>query len=358
MDLGFAVDETILAEIGFARGAIPRTERDAVFDALVERVRRVPGVALATTTTTAPYWTIAFEPISIPGRDSLPDDLEAPPVNPVSVDYFRTMGMRVTLGRDLSRDDRAGAEPVAVVNETMAKRLWPGESPLGRCIKVGADTMPCTSVVGVVADVGFQNLRDASPPQYYLPLAQSRLGAQTARYIVARVSAGDTREVSASIRAALRGAHPAMESITVRPIADLLAPEVRPFRLGASMFGALGGLALLLAGVGLYAVISFGVARRARELGIRAALGARTNDVVALVLGEGVRLTAVGVAVGLILALALGRLVEAMLFGASSRDATVFGFAALTLMVVAALASAGPAWRAARVDPMTTLRDE
>jgi len=124
------------------------------------------------------------------------------------------------------------------------------------------------------------------------------------------------------------------------------------------MFGVLGGLALLLAGVGLYAVISFGVARRARELGIRAALGARTNDVVALVLGEGVRLTAVGVAVGLILALALGRLVEAMLFGASSRDATVFGVAALTLMVVAALASAGPAWRAARVDPMTTLRDE
>ena len=168
----------------------------------------------------------------------------------------------------------------------------------------------------------------------------------------------DPREVASRIHGALRGAHPALESIDVGPIAELLAPEIRPFRVGATVFGALGALALVLAGVGLYAVISFGVTRRTRELGIRAALGARRGDVVSLVMGEGVRLTVLGVATGLLLALVLGRAVEALLFGASPNDPLVFGVVAATLVVVASLAAAIPAWRAARVDPMTALRDD
>jgi predicted permease len=358
LDLGFAVHRTILAEVRFAKGTLMGGERDAVFDALADRVARVPGVALATTTSTAPYWTISFEPIAIPGRDSLPDELRAPPMNPVSPAFIRTMGMRLTRGRDLSRDDGAGAPRVAIVNATMAGRAWPGESPLGKCIKVGAETMPCTTVVGVVADVGFQSVRESAVPQYYVPIAQSRVAATGSRYIVARASSDDVRGVAASIRGALKGARPGMEAIDVRPVADLLDPEIRPFRLGAAMFGVLGGLALLLAGVGLYAVISFGVARRTRELGIRAALGAGVNDVLGLVLGEGLRLTIVGIGVGLALALALGRVVEALLFGASPRDPVVFGAVTATLIVAAALATALPAWRAARVDPMTALRDD
>ena len=357
-DLGFSVDRTILAEVSFASGTVPRAERDAVFDALAERVSRVPGVAVATTTTTAPYWTITFENISIPGRDSLPEDLRSPPMNPVSPEFFRAMGIRVTAGRDLSRDDRAVSPRVAVVNATMARGLWPGESPLGKCLKVGADTMPCTTVVGVVADVGFQNLRETSPPQFYIPIAQAGGLAGSQRYIVARADRGDVREIAASIRGALRGVRPGMEALNVRPMRELLDPEIRPFRLGATMFGVLGGLALVLAGVGLYAVISFGVTRRTREIGIRAALGARLEDVVGLVLAEGVRVTVIGVAVGVALALALGRVVEALLFGASPRDPLVFATAAVTLLAVAALASVGPALRAARVNPMIALRDD
>jgi predicted permease len=355
LDLGFAVDETILAELSFTKGSVPRSDRDALVSALVDRVKRAPGVALATLTTTAPYWTLTFENISIPGRDSLPNDLQAPPMNPVAPEFFRAMGIRLIAGRELSPDDRADGERVAVVNETMARRVWPGEAALGRCIKVGADTMPCTTVVGIVADVGFQSLREVPPPQFYVPVAQSRGGTT---FIVARTDGSDAREVASRIRGALRGAHPNMESIDVRPIADLLAPEIRPFRLGAMMFGVLGGLALLLAGVGLYAVISFGVARRKRELGIRSALGARLNDVVGLVMGESVRLTAAGVVLGLVIALLLGRVVEAMLFGASPRDPTVFAVVAVTLVAVAALAGAIPAWRASRVDPVTALRDD
>ena len=149
-----------------------------------------------------------------------------------------------------------------------------------------------------------------------------------------------------------------MAYINVRPFLDLVEPEVRPFRLGASLFGALGALALMLAGVGLYAVVSFGVARRTREIGVRSALGARAADLVRLVLGEGVRVTLVGVVVGVVLALALGRLVEAMLFEASARDPVVFAIAAATVLAVAALASMIPAWRATRVDPMAALRDD
>jgi ABC-type antimicrobial peptide transport system permease subunit len=137
---------------------------------------------------------------------------------------------------------------------------------------------------------------------------------------------------------------------------DLLEPEMRPFRLGATMFGVFGLLALLLAGVGLYAVISFDVARRTRELGIRTALGARRGDVVRLVLGQGLRVTAAGVAIGAVLALALGRIIESLLFGISPRDPYVFATVSVTLLAVAAAASLMPAWRAARVDPVAAMR--
>jgi ABC-type antimicrobial peptide transport system permease subunit len=277
----------------------------------------------------------------------------------VPPEFIPTMGIRLTAGRGITPDDRAGSELVTLVNAAFANAAWPGDSPLGRCIKIGADTAPCRAVVGVVADVGFQNLHDPAAPQYYVPLPQAKAFDSGNRYIVIRAAdRADLREVAASVRAALKGAHGGMEGIDVRPFLDLVAPEIRPFRLGATMFGIFGALALLLAGVGLYAVISFGVARRTRELGIRAALGARAADVVGLVFGEGVRVTMIGIAIGIVLALALGRAVEALLFGTSPRDPIVMAVVAITLLVVAAVASAIPAWRAARVDPLVALRED
>ena len=360
LDLGFAIDRTILADIAFDSGAVAPATREAVYAAMAERLERVPGIAAASVTSTAPFWTISFDRVFVPGRDSLPPDVVAPPVNAIAPDLIAAMGMRLTRGRAFSEDDRANAPLVAIVNETMARRIWPNESPLGRCFKVGADTAPCTSVVGVVADVGFQNLQDAARPQFYVPLAQTEAPGGRPLYLVIRAANGraDVRDVAASARAALRGAHPGIKTLDVKPFLDLLDPEIRPYRLGATMFGVFGVLALLLAGVGLYAVISFGVTRRTRELGIRAALGARAGDVVSLVLGDGVRVTLVGVAIGVLLALALGRLVESLLFGASTRDPAVFGVASASLVLAAMLASAVPAWRAARVDPMTALRDD
>jgi ABC-type antimicrobial peptide transport system permease subunit len=219
--------------------------------------------------------------------------------------------------------------------------------------------MPCRTVVGVVANVGLSNFREPPTPQYYIPVVQAGPVDEGSRVIVARAAGGtNVREVATAIRNGLKGVRPDIEYVDVRPFTDLVEPELRPFRVGASLFGALGILALSLAGVGLYAVISFGVARRTREIGIRAALGAHGGDLVGLVLGEGVRVTLVGVALGVVLALALGRVVESLLFGASARDPVVYVAAMATLIIVAALASIVPGWRAARVDPVTTLRDE
>jgi predicted permease len=360
MDVGFDIDRTILVDIHFDKGSVGAADVDATYEAFAERVRRVPGVAGASVTSTAPYWTVTFERLWIPGHDSLPRDLRSPSINRVSPDYIRTMGIRLTAGRPFAADDRDGAPLVAIVNSTMAKRAWPAESPLGKCLKIAADTAPCTTVVGVVADVGFMNLRDALPPQYYVPITQFGETGGGPRYLVIRTGndAGDPREIAASARNVLRGALVGMNSLSVRPFLDLLDPEIRPFRLGATMFGVFGVLALLLAGVGLYAVISFGVTLRTRELGVRAALGAQVGDVVRLVLTDGLRVTALGVVVGLLLSLALGRVVEALLFGASPRDPFVFAIVAGTLLLVAVAASLVPAYRAARVDPLVALRDD
>ena len=358
MDLGFSVDRTILADVHFARGLVPPGDWDDVYEGFADRVGRVPGVAAVSVTGTAPFWTISFERLFLPGRDSLPDGLRSPPINPVGPAFLQTMGIQLTAGRGFTEADRAGAPNVAIVNGAFAKQAWPNESPLGKCLKIAADTAPCTTVVGVVRDVAFMNVRDERPPQYYVPLAQSAMNSN--RYLVIRAADqnSDVHDVAMAVRNALRGAHGSIEALDVRPMAELLEPELRPFRLGATMFGVFGLLALLLAGVGLYAVISFDVATRTRELGIRTALGAGMADVVRLVLGQGLRLSAIGGAIGIVLALALGRVVEALLFGATPRDPFVFGAVAVTLMVVAASASLLPAWRAARVDPVVALRDE
>jgi predicted permease len=359
LDVGFALDRTILAEVKFTKGSVADAEYGPVYDALLTRVKPVPGVAAAATGNTAPYWITSYQRLVIPGYDSLPDELRAPPVHPVGVGYLQAMGIRVTMGRALAPDDGPTSPLVTVVSEAFARRAWPKQSPLGKCIKVGADTMPCRTVVGVVANVGRSNFREPPMPQYYLPVAQAGPVDEGNRLIVARAANGtDVRDVAAAIRNALKGVRADIEFVDVRPFTDLTDAELRPFRVGASLFGALGSLALGLAGVGLYAVISFGVARRTREIGIRAALGARAGDLVGLVLGEGVRVTLVGVAVGVLLAVALGRVVESLLFGASARDPIVYAVAAVTLMLVAGLASVVPGWRAASVDPITALRDD
>jgi predicted permease len=361
MDVGFALDRTILVDVRHEGAPPPIAETDERYRVLAERARSVPGVARTSVAAALPFWTMSFQTIRVPGWDSLPNELKAPLITRADGEFMSTMGVRVVAGRPLSAEDHAGAPRVAVVNATMARLLWPGRSALGRCFRIAADSAPCTEVVGVVRDVQLSSLREEPLAQFYVPLAQNPEGRRAGpRYLVLRAAddAGDIGEVALRVRASLRGAYDDLEALSVRPMTELVDPELRPFRLGATMFGTFGILALALAGIGLYAVISFGVARRTRELGIRAALGAQRSDVARLVLGEGVRVTTVGVLLGIALALALGRVVESLLFDASPRDPVVLGVVATTLLLVAVAASLIPAWRAGRVDPVIALREE
>jgi predicted permease len=293
------------------------------------------------------------EDLFVPGIDSV-ERLGDFVTNAVTPDYFATMGTRVVRGRGITDTDRQGGQPVAVVSESMARVLWPGAEALGRCIKVGADTMPCSTVVGVAEDVRRSGFDDTPMLQYYLSAAQ--LPPRGSGILVR--TRGEAAEHMETVRRALQQIMPGTAFVSARPLQELVDENVRPWRLGATMFAAFGLLALVLAAVGLYGVIAFDVTQRTHEFGVRVALGARSGDVLRLVLGEGVRLAAAGVVIGVVLALAGGRFLASLLFEVSPRDPAVLATGGLALLAVAVAASLVPAIRALRVDPTVALRSD
>jgi hypothetical protein len=270
-----------------------------------------------------------------------------------STDYFRTMGTRILRGRGFTADDRGTSARVAVVSESMARALWPNANPIGQCMRVGADTMPCTTIVGVAEDVLHGSLAEDAPNRYYLPIEQFR---PAAGYAVMLRMRGDPAASAERVRAALQPVMPGQTYVTVRPLSEVVDGERRSWRVGATMFVAFGVLALVVAAVGLYGVVAYNVAQRMQELGVRVALGARTSDVVRLVVGQGVRFAVAGVTLGTVLALVAARWVQPLLYAQSATDVRVFGTVGSVLVLVAIVASGLPARRATRVDPNTVLR--
>jgi ABC-type antimicrobial peptide transport system permease subunit len=239
---------------------------------------------------------------------------------------------------------------VAVVSEMLARKVWPGEDPIGKCIKINVDTMPCTEVVGLAKDVRWGSLGDEDRMQIYEPMHTDDAGTMFVR------TTGDPRLVAEPLRRELQRMMPGMGFIKVLRLDSTLDHVMRPWRLGATMFTLFGVLALVVASVGLYGVIAYGVAQRTHEMGVRAALGASRGGLMRLVVTEGVKVTLAGVILGSIAAFAGGRFLAAMLFGVSSHDPLVFIVVAGVLLGVAGLASLVPAWRAGRADPITALR--
>ena len=241
---------------------------------------------------------------------------------------------------------------MAIVSESMARTLWPGRQALGQCLRAGADTMPCSTVVGVAEDAVHDPVADQRM-RFYLPLEQA--ASEGGSLLVLRTRARP-EEMVESVRRALQAAMPGQQYVTVEPMANLLDAQRRSWQLGATMFVAFGVLALIVAAVGLYGVIAYMVAQRMHELGIRVALGAQSGDVARLVMGEGLRLAAIGVGVGSALALLASRWIQPLLFHQSAVDPSVFGLVSVLLFCVALVASAVPAVRAMRADPNTVLR--
>jgi predicted permease len=321
---------------------------------LMAAATALPYVEAASRTVTVPFRSSITTNLHVAGIDSV-DRLGDFYFHAVSPDYFRTMGTRIRRGRAFTLADTRNAPLVMVVSESMAKKLWPGRDAIGQCVKVGDDTVPCTHVVGVAQDIKRESLSEDAGLQYYLPIDQQEAGVGGGLFIRVRGNAASHTE---QIRRELQKVMPGASYVTVTPLDDILGGQTRSWTLGATMFTVFGLLALLVAAVGLYSVIAYNVAQRSHELGVRIALGARSPDVVRLVVSEGLRVSVIGVGIGTIAALGAARYVGPLLFGVSPRDPAVLTGVATILVAVAVLASLLPAWRASRVDPSVALRGD
>lgn len=366
---GFDADRVLAVELSWpSMASIPDAERPAIrsareaqMDAALERVRALPGVEAAAITVGSPFRSRFSLRLRASGRDSIPRlPGGGPYIAAVSPAFFPTMGTRVLEGRGFGEGDRAGSEPVAVVSRLTAATLWPGRSAVGECLYVGRPgpdslPVPCARVVGVVEDMRRDDLREQPAMQYYVPLGQERgIGG---RQILVRPR-GNPSAFAPTLRREVLAALPGTLFVDVAPYTRYIDPLVRPWRLGATLFGVFGLLALAVAALGLYSLMAYTVAQRTHELGVRRALGAATPDLLRLVLVRGVITVAAGCIVGLGAALLGARFVGDLLFDTSPRDVGVFAVVTGTMLLVAVLASLLPARRAATVDPMVALRAE
>jgi predicted permease len=269
----------------------------------------------------------------------------------VGEDYFAAIRLPLVAGRAFRRADDERAPPVAVVNETLARRLAAGGGALGRTFGYRGQRV---TIVGVARDAKYADLAEATPPMLYLPLDQQWRPART---LMVR-TAGSPERIAPAVRRAVRALDPALPRPGVTTLARETAIVLLPQRVAAVVTGALGGAGLLLASVGLYGVVAYSVSRRTREIGIRVAIGARRTDVLRMVLREGMRLTALGVAVGVALAAVATRLMASLLFGVSPLDPVTFAAMSGLFVTVALVATWLPARRAAAADPRVALQAE
>lgn len=351
VDPGYDVDRLVWVEPRMRGIELDSVAGKALQRGLVERAKQQPGVENATLAITVPFSATYVDDVFLPGADSA-SKLGAFIMQGASTSYFATLGTQIRRGRNFTDADRAGTPLVTIVSETIARGLWPNQDAIGQCIKTSERTNPCRTVIGVAEDVKLGNFGSEAELVVYLPEAQLGTNFYT---LFVRVR-GDAAASVDGLRRALQSMMPGAAYVQLRTFDSVVAPSMRSWRLGATMFATFGALALLLAALGLYGVIAHSVAQRTHEMGVRVALGARTSDVVGLVMSESLRIVAVGVVLGVIAALVAGRWISPLLFEVSPRDPIVIATVVVTLLAVALLASWIPAVRAARVEPAVALR--
>jgi putative ABC transport system permease protein len=324
-------------------------------DRCLREFASIPGVRSAAASTALPFYSWAIRALDIDGRRPTPGETLLASFQAVSPDYFRTMQIPLRQGRVFLESDDAGAPRTAVVSESLARRSWPGQEPLGKRLKfLGPETeSPWLTVVGVVADVK-RHWVEKNTDALYCPLAQA---PERTMCLVLRTE-GDPLKAIPAVRSDLRKLDPSQPISRVKPMHQIVAESMAVLEINSRIMAAMGLLALVLAGVGIYGVMAYRVAQRTHEIGIRMALGARRRDVLGSVLVQGLKLALLGAGAGLPLAFGLRQLLAGRLFGVLGLDVgAVFGLAIL-LAVVALLASFLPARRATRVDPIVALRCE
>ena len=344
-------------ELPQARYQTPRAIAQ-FYERLRAEVDQLPGVQSSSVAYEHPLsegWTSSFV---IEGRTPPPSGQEPEArVRPVQPGYFRTAGVQLLAGRDITTQDRMDAPGVVVINQAFARRHFPGESPLGKRLLRGAwwpGTPSAFEIVGVVSDERFLGLAASSEPATYFPHAQFPMNEM---WLVIRAS-GDPLALVPALRTRVRQLDPALPLNDLEPMQDVLGRSVAEPRFNSALVSSFAGAALLLAAIGIYGVLSYTVTQRTGEIGVRMALGASRGSVVRLVVAQGLGVALTGIAIGTMGAIALAGALASVLYGLSGRDPAIFGGTAIVLTVVAAVAAYMPARRASRIDPVTALRYE
>jgi len=349
--LGYDADRLLWVGI-YSRGvSMDSAHQVALRRELLAAAQRIPEVENASRALTVPFASTWGQRLFVAGIDSV-SKLGEFTLQASTTEFFSTVGTRILRGRAFTVDGPAAPQEM-VVTQSMAKRLWPNEDPLGKCVRVSADTAPCMTVVGVAEDVRRRSFNEPEH-HYYMPIDVFR---PTAGGLFVRTR-GPAQDHQTAVQHALQPLMPGASYITVTPLSTNLAPQLRSWRLGAMMFSVFGGLAMLLAAIGLYSVIAQDVTQRMHEMGVRAAVGALPRNIVALVLRDALAIVTPGLLVGVLAALAGGRWIEPLLFEQSPRDPIVLCGVVAALMATAFASSLVPARRAARVDPSAALRSD
>ncbi len=349
---GFTTRGVQYTAIDLVSAGYDRVRAQTFQDALLERVKALPGVESAAFARMTPltYVSSSEAPIAVDGYEPPPDESPSVEYNEVGPDYFVTMGIPLVTGREFSRADDEKAAPVAVVNETMASRYWKGQSPLGRRLQMKGRSL---QVVGVAKDSKYSSVRENPQPFFFVPLRQNSLRGSGLH--IRTPLAPDV--MGAAIAREVRALDSNLAPYEVITMQEQLDRSTSAQMVAVKLVGVLGGLALLLAAIGLYGVMSYAVSQSTRELGLRMALGAGASNLLRLVMSRGLVLTGGGVVLGAAVALALTRLLGNLLYKVSPRDPVAFGSALALMMIVSLAACFLPAWRATRTDPSRALRD-
>ena len=320
----------------------------------------MPGVESASAVMPLPLsgdrFGISFE---VDGRPVAPKDEPSADFFVVAPNYFRTMGIPIRQGRDFEDRDEHKSTPVIVVTETFARQVFPGENPIGKRIKPGIsswedDKSVMREIIGVVADIHNRALNTEPKPAFYVPQSQ----VPFTQLIVVAKTTNDPHALLAGATREVRALDPELPVFSVKTMDEYIASSVAAPRFNTTLLSIFAAVALVLTIIGLYGVMSYSVAQRTNEIGIRMALGAQTGDVLGLIVKDGLKLVFLGLLVGISGALALTRLLSSLLFGVTTRDPATFVAIAALLSIVAMLACYIPAWRATRVDPLEALRCE
>jgi putative ABC transport system permease protein len=356
-DPGFNAQNVLTLAVPLPQTGYPdQAAQYRIYENALTRLNNVPGVEAVAAVFRLPLVGLATAIFTVQGQPVPSGSEPSADYRPISPSYFRTLGIPLVRGREFNEHDTVETADVVIVNEELARRYWPGENPIGKRLQVAQEKTRWREVVGVVGNAKLSGLEAKVDPAIYLPLAQNTWPHALRNSSLVVRTLADPVQVTAALRQELRSIDPALPITQVRTMTEILDDSLAPRRFNLVLLLIFALVAGLLAVVGIYGVISYTVAARTSEIGVRLALGAQPADILKLVLGEGMKLATGGVLVGLLSALALTRLMAGLLFGVSALDPVVFTAIALLLAATALLATYLPARRAAQVNPVVALK--